>query len=134
MPCFWHVLCHVCDMFCGFNWEDNVAGGQGLFQDGFESKIGMYRSYQGALWHAVVWNPRYCVAGLKIAALGYSIAWVSTQLRSPCTPSNHQLRTAITYSFELRFGSSWTLSKAHLVNIPTIYLWRTVGENNPAEI
>ena len=31
MPCFWHVWCHVRGMFCGLNWEDNVAGGQGLF-------------------------------------------------------------------------------------------------------
>ena len=22
-------------MFCGLNWKDNVAGGQGLFRDGF---------------------------------------------------------------------------------------------------
>ena len=24
---------------CGLNWEDNVADGQGLFQDGFGSKL-----------------------------------------------------------------------------------------------
>ena len=32
------VLCHVYDMFCDLNWEDIVAGGKWLFQDGFESK------------------------------------------------------------------------------------------------
>ena len=26
-------------MFCGLNWEDNVASGQGLFRDGFRSKL-----------------------------------------------------------------------------------------------
>ena len=89
-----------------------MIGGQGMFQDGFGSKIGMYRSCQGALWHAGVWKPCYCVAGLKIAALGYAIAWVSTQLRSPCTLSSIKLWTTITSSSELRFGRSWTLWKA----------------------
>ena len=98
MLCFWHVWFHVCGMFCGLNWEDNVVGGQGLFWDGFRSKIGMYRSFQGALWHVGAWKPRYCMAGLKIAALGYTIAWGSTQLRIPYTPSNLQLRTVITSS------------------------------------
>ena len=65
MPCFWHVLCLVCGMFCGLNWEDIVADGQGLFRVGFGSKIGVYRSCQGALWHAGAWKPRYCMAGLK---------------------------------------------------------------------
>ena len=32
------VLCHVYGMFCGLNCEDIVAGGKGLFRDGFESK------------------------------------------------------------------------------------------------
>ena len=67
------VLCRVfgmfcalfCGMFCGLNWEDIVADGQGLFRVGFESKIGVYRSCQGALWHAGAWKPRYCMAGLK---------------------------------------------------------------------
>ena len=129
MPCFWHVLCHVCGVFCCVNWEDLVAGGQGLFRDGFGSKFGVYRSCQAALWHAGVWKPCYCMAGLKFSTLGYSIAWVSTQLRSPCilgytiawvstqlrspcTLLNLQLRTAITPSFELCFGYSWTLWKA----------------------
>ena len=65
MPCFWHVLCLVCGMFCGLNWEDIVADGQGLFQVGFGSIIDVYRSCQGALWHIGEWKPRYCVAGLK---------------------------------------------------------------------
>ena len=39
MLCFWHVLCRVYDMFCGLNWEDIVASRQGLFRDGFESKL-----------------------------------------------------------------------------------------------
>ena len=28
-----------CGMFCGLKWEDIVAGGQGLFRDGFGSKL-----------------------------------------------------------------------------------------------
>ena len=64
MPClFQHVWYYVRGMFCGLNWEDNVVDGQGLFRDGFGSKTGVYRSYQGALWHANAWKPRYCVAG-----------------------------------------------------------------------
>ena len=39
MPYFWHVLYHVRGMFCGLNREDNVAGGQRLFRDGFGSKL-----------------------------------------------------------------------------------------------
>ena len=46
------VLCRVCGMFRGLNWKDNVAYGQGLFRDDFGSKIGVYQSCQGALWHA----------------------------------------------------------------------------------
>ena len=57
------VLGRVCGMFCGIKWEDIVVGGQGLFRDGFESKTGVYRSCQGALWHAGVWKPRCGVAG-----------------------------------------------------------------------
>ena len=41
--------------------------------------------------------------------------------------SDLQLRMVITSSSELRFGCSWTLWKSHLVNIPAICLWRTVG-------
>ena len=47
-----------------------MAGGQGLFRDSFESKIDVYWSGQGALWHAGAWKPRYCVAGLKFASSG----------------------------------------------------------------
>ena len=61
--------------FCGLNWEDIVAGGQGLFRDGFGSKTGVYRSCQGSLWHAGAWKPRCCVAG---CILGYAMAWDST--------------------------------------------------------
>ena len=111
MPCFWHIWCRVCGMFCGLNWEDNVADGHGLFRDGFGSKIGVYRSCKGDLWHVGAWKPRYCVAGLQFEALGYAIAWVSTQLRSPCIPSNFQLRTTITSSSEPRFECFWTLWK-----------------------
>ena len=113
MPRFWHFWFHVCGMFCGLNWEDIVAGGQRLFRDGFGSKIGVYQSCQGSLWHAGAWKPCYCVAGLKFATPGYAIAWVSTQLRSPCTPSNIQLQTTITSSSELRFECSWTVWKSH---------------------
>ena len=35
---------------------------------------GVYQSCQGTLWHAVALKPCYCVAGLKIEALGYAIA------------------------------------------------------------
>ena len=56
--------------------------------------------------HTIEW------LGSKISALGYSIAWVSMQLRSPCTLSSIKLRTTITSSSELRFRCSWTLWKA----------------------
>ena len=46
MPCFWHVWCRVCGMFCGLNREDIVAGGQVMFRDGFGSKFSVYRSCQ----------------------------------------------------------------------------------------
>ena len=38
------VLCHVFGMFCGINLEDTVAGGQGLFRDGFGSKLACTRA------------------------------------------------------------------------------------------
>ena len=79
MPCSWHVWYHVRGMFCGLNWEDNVAGGQELFRDGFGSKTGVYRSAKelfgtpGHGSHAIAWLgassgtlwrriPRYSVA------------------------------------------------------------------------
>ena len=84
MPC--------CGMFCGLKWEGNVAGGQGLFWDGLGSKTCVYRSCQGALWHAGAWKPRCGVAGCILwhagawnprcsvarCILGYAIAWDST--------------------------------------------------------
>ena len=78
MPCFWHVLCRLCGMFCGLNWEDNVAGGQGLFRDGFGLKlacIGAAKELSGMLVcgsHAIVW-------------LGSKLQPSGTQLRGfPC--------------------------------------------------
>ena len=67
VPCLWHVL-----------WPQLggiVAGGEGLFRDGFGSKTSVYWSCQGALWHAGEWKSRCCVAG---CILGYAIAWDST--------------------------------------------------------
>ena len=73
VPCLWHVLWLQLVGYCG-RWTRVVPVW-------FQVKISMYRSYQGALWHAVAWNPHNCMAGFKISALGYAIAWVSTQLR-----------------------------------------------------
>ena len=39
MPWLWHVLCHVCGMFCGLHWEDIVADGKGLFLGWFRVKM-----------------------------------------------------------------------------------------------
>ena len=50
------VLCHGYGMFCGLNWEDIVAGGKGLFRDGFRSK-----------WH-VLELPRSSLARNCLAA------------------------------------------------------------------
>ena len=78
MPCFWHVLCRVCGMFYGLNWEDNVADGQGLFRDGFGSKLactGAAKELSGTLArgsHAIAW-------------LGSKLQPSGTQLRGfPC--------------------------------------------------
>ena len=62
-------------MLCGLNREDIVAGGQGLFWDGFGSITGVYRSCQGILWHVGAWNPGRSVAGY---ILGYAMVWDST--------------------------------------------------------
>ena len=57
MPCFWHVLCCV----CGLNWVDIVPDGQGLFRDGFGSKMactGAAKELSGMLLrgsHAIAW-------------------------------------------------------------------------------
>ena len=66
---FW---CRVCGILSGLNWEDIVAGGQGLFRDGFGSKTGVYWSCQGILWHAGAWKPRCSVAGYLLWHAG---AW-----------------------------------------------------------
>ena len=103
-----------------------MAGGQGLFWDGLGSKlvrIGAAKELSGMLVrgsHAIGW------LGLKLQLSSmqfhgtHAIAWLGsklqpsgTQLRSPCTPSNLKLWTAITSSFELRFGCSWTLWKSY---------------------
>ena len=68
------VLCRVFGMFCGLNWEDIVADGQGPFRDGFGSKLACIgaskelSSTQLCGSHAIVW------LGLKLYPL-------STQLR-----------------------------------------------------
>ena len=74
------VLCRVFGMFCV------------VFVACFEASIGrilwsvdkgcsgmvssqnrVYWSCQGALWQAIAWKPRYCVAGLKIEPLGMQL-------------------------------------------------------------
>ena len=59
VPCLWHVLWPQLGGYCD-RWTRAVPGW-------FRVKLGMYRSCQGALYHAVAWIPRYCLAGLKIA-------------------------------------------------------------------
>ena len=76
---FW---CRVCGILCGLNWEDIVAGGQGLFRDGFRSKTGVYRSCQGALWHAGAWKPRCGIAGCILWHAGaWKRGWVHPRVR-----------------------------------------------------
>ena len=104
------VLCRVFGMFCGLNWNDIVAGGLGLFWDGFGSKWCVPELPRSSL-------ARCCVEATLLSgwaqtlALGYAIARVSTQLLSPCTLSNLQLWTVIISSSELHFVCSWTLWK-----------------------
>ena len=119
-------LCRVYGMFCGLNWEDNVASGQGLFRDGFGLKLacsGVAKELSGTLVrgsHAIAWlGSKFQLSGTQLRGT-HAIAWLGSklqpsgmQLRSPCTPSNLQLRTTITSSSKLRFGCSWTLWKAH---------------------
>ena len=89
--CFWHVLCCVCGMFCGLNWEDIVAGGQGLFRYGFGSKLactGAAKELSGTQLcgtHAIAWLgskflpsstqlrgfPRNCVAPAHFQASNF---------------------------------------------------------------
>ena len=89
-----------------------MAGGQGRFRDGFGSKLACIRAAKELFStlvrgsHAVAWM------GSKLQPSGsncvgfQTIAWVSTLLRSPCTPSNLQLQKAITSSSELCFECS----------------------------
>ena len=63
MSCLWHVLCLVCGMFYGLNWEDILAGGKGLFSGWFWVKAACTEATKSSL-------ARYCVAGLEIAASG----------------------------------------------------------------
>ena len=83
MSCLWLVLCRVCGMFYGLNWEDIVVGGKGLFLGRLRVKTmctGVTKELSGMLLHGWARN----------CNLRYTIAWVSTQFRSPCTLSNLQ--------------------------------------------
>ena len=48
------VLCHILGWFCGLNWEDIVAGGKGLFRDGFGSKWRVLELLRSSLAHNCV--------------------------------------------------------------------------------
>ena len=63
------------------NWEDIVAGGQGLFRKGFGMKTCVYRSCQGILWHAGAWKPRRSVAG---CILWHAGAWKPRRSMAVC--------------------------------------------------
>ena len=96
VSCLWHVLWSQLGGYCGW-WTRAVS-------EWFRVKMACTRvskELSGTLLRG-----SHAMAGLKIEALGYAIAWVSTQLRSPCTPSSLQLRTVITSSSELHFGCS----------------------------
>ena len=73
MLCIWHVLWPQMGGYCG-QWKRAIFGM-------VSSQNGVYKSFQGALCHAIVW------LGFEIAAL----ALVFAQLCSPCIPSNLQL-------------------------------------------
>ena len=80
---FW---CRVCGISFGLNWEDIVAGGQGLFRDDFGSKTGVYRSCQGALWHAGAWKARCGVVGASSGMPGrgiHAVAWLGASSGTP---------------------------------------------------
>ena len=94
MPCFWYVLCRVCDMFCILNWEDNVAGGQGLFRDGFGSKLactGAAKELSGTLVHgshAIAWlGSKLQLSATQLRGT-HAIAWLGSELQ----PLGTQLR------------------------------------------
>ena len=54
MSCLWLVLCRVCGMFYGLNWEDIVVGGKGLFLGRLRVKTmctGATKELSGMLLH-----------------------------------------------------------------------------------
>ena len=61
MPCLLHVLCRVCGMFCGLNWEDIVADGKWQFPGWFRVKMACNGAIKGLLGtlmrgsHTIVW-------------------------------------------------------------------------------
>ena len=81
---FW---CRVCGILSGLNWEDIVAGGQGLFRDDFGSKMARRRGSHVVAWlgassgtpgrgiHAVAW------LGASSGTPGrgiHAVAWLGT--------------------------------------------------------
>ena len=81
-------------MFCGLNWKDNVAGEQGLFQDGFMSKLactGAAKELFGMLVcgsHAIAWlGSKLQLSGTQLHGT-HAIAWLGSKLQ----PSGMQLR------------------------------------------
>ena len=73
-------------MLCGLNREDIIADGQGFFRDDFGSKTGVYRSCQGALWHAGAWKARCSVAGASSGTPGrgsHVVAWLGASSGTP---------------------------------------------------
>ena len=70
----------------GLNWEDIVAGGQGLFRDGFGSKTGVYRSCQGSSGtpllgiHAVAWLGTS--SGTPLRGI-HAVAWLGATSGTP---------------------------------------------------
>ena len=86
------VLCRVFGMFCAVFVACFVAS---IGRIMWPMDKGCFGMVSGQNWHvselprsslhAGAWKPCYCMAGLKIAALEYAIAWVSMQLRGcPC--------------------------------------------------
>ena len=98
------VLCRVYDMFCAvfvaligrILWPME----KGCFRDSFESKRRVLELPRTSL-------ALYCVEAMLLCgwarncSIGYAIAWVSTQLRSPNTLSNLQLYMPVSFSPEL---------------------------------
>ena len=80
MACFVPCLC----MFCGLNWDDNVASGKWLFAGLFRVKMactGAAKELSGMLLHKIAW-------------LGFKTAASSTKLhgfwRNCVAPSHFQ--------------------------------------------